>query len=197
MDIDTYMHEVRGRLGAAAHRRDQLRSTTLGPLGPIQEQIATATEKLRRIRDDLRVQKKQALHELAEKAKQRRAEASAEAARILEAADQEAKVLRRNVKEINDNERVQLSKQYTDLLREQTSGLEKEIFSLREQESTSLADLGDDLAEADGEYRGEYEKVVAERIITRKALETMGFQAPPPRRKQLDSAGNEQKAKAQ
>jgi DNA repair exonuclease SbcCD ATPase subunit len=197
MDIETYMHEVRGRLGAAAHRRDQLRSATLGPLGPIQEQIATATEKLRHVRDDLRAQKKQALHELAEKAKQRRAEASAEAARILEDADQEAKRLRRNVKELNENERAQASQQYTDLLYERTSGIEKEISSLREQESTSLADLGDDLAEADGEYRGEYEKILAERIITRKALETMGFQAPPPRRKQLDGAGNEQKAAAQ
>ncbi|MEE3755278.1 hypothetical protein [Mycobacterium intracellulare] len=193
MDIDTYMHKVRDRLAAAAHRRDEVRSATLGPLGPIQEQIATATEKLRNVREDVRAQKKQALHDLSEAAKQRRADASAQASQILAEADQRAKELRRRVKEQNETERDHLAAQYADLLRTQTEDLEGEIASLREQESAALADLGGDLADADDEYRDEYEKVVGERIITRKALETMGFQAPPPRRKQLDGAGNEQK----
>lgn len=193
MDIDTYMHKVRERLGSAARRRDEVRSATLGPLGPIQEQIATATEKLRTARDDIGAQKKQALRDLSDKAKQRRAEASAQAQQILAEADQRAKELRRSVKEQNEAEREQIAAQYADLLKSQTDDLEGEIAALREQEAAALADLGGDLADADGEYRDEYEKVVSERIITRKALETMGFQAPPPRRKQLDGAGNEQK----
>lgn len=194
MDIDSYMQQVRGRLGEAARRRDEIRSTTLGPLGPIQEQIATATDKLRHVRDDVRAQKQQALQDVAEAAKRRRAEASAEAARILEDADRQAKELRRNVKALIETERAQVSTQYADLLREQTRDLEGELAELRAQESTALAELGDELADADSEYRSEFDKVVGERIITRKALETMGFQAPPPRRKQLDNAGIEQKA---
>lgn len=194
MDIDSYMQQVRGRLGEAARRRDEIRSTTLGPLGPIQEQIATTTEKLRQARDDVRAQKQQALQDVSETAKRRRAEASAEATRILEEADRQAKELRRKVKTIIENERAQVSTQYADLLREQTRDLEGELAALRAQELTALAELGDELADADSEYRAEFEKIIGERIITRKALETMGFQAPPPRRKQLESAGTEQKA---
>lgn len=197
MDIEAYMHNVRGRLSAAASRRDEIRSATLGPLGPIQEQIAVTTDKLRTLREDIRSQKKTALDKLTETAKQRRAAASEEAARIIEEADRRAKELRRSVKAQNESERESLVKEYDDLLAAQTRDLEAEITSLREQEASALNELGDDLAEADGDYRSEYEKVVSERIITRKALENMGFEAPPPiRRKQSSSAADDKKAHA-
>lgn len=194
MDIEAYMHEVRDRLGAAVGRRDAIRSATLGPLGPIQDQITVATEKLRNVREDVKAQKTHALKQLAEESKQRRADASEQAAKILAEADAKAKELRRNAKELNENERLRVQQQYNGLLHDQTSELEAEIESLREQESAALAELGDDLANADSEYRDEYDKVLAERIVTRKALEKMGFEAPPVRRKQLSRAGAEQKA---
>ncbi|MBU8820967.1 hypothetical protein KL864_34470 [Mycolicibacterium goodii] len=193
MDIEAYMREVRDRLGAASGRRDELRSATLGPLGPIQEQIAEATQKLRSVREGVKAEKKQALQQLAAEARRRRADASEQAAKILAEADAKAKELRRNAKELNESERSRVLEQYNGLLRDRAVELENQISSLRETESAALAELGDDLADADNEYRDEYEKVLAERILTRKALETMGFDAPPTKRRQPKSAEAEQK----
>lgn len=184
MDVEAYMHAVRNRLGAAAARRNEIRSATLGPLGPIQERIATKSENLRTLREDLRSQKKAALDALTDQAQQRRAAASEEAARLIEEADRRAKELRRSVKEQNEVERAELAREYDERLVTKTRDLENELSELRTQEASALSELDDDLADADGDYRAEYEKVVGERIITRKALENMGFEAPPTKRKQ-------------
>ena len=194
MDVEAYMRAARTRLEAAATRRNEIRSATLGPLGPIQEQIATTSEKLRTLREDLRSQKKAALDSFTEEAQRRRAAASVEAARLIEEADRRAKELRRSVKAQNEDERAALAREYDERLATQTRDLEAELSALRAQEASALTELDDDLADADGDYRTEYEKVVGERIITRKALESMGFEAPPTKRKQ--PAANDQKVHA-
>lgn len=192
-DVEAYITKVRGRLGSAAEQRESIREATLAPLGPIQEEIATAQERLRQIRATLRAEKDRALSDLASEAQRRRTEASERAAKILEQADIEAKRVRREAKQLNDDERERVAKECDDKLAEQSRELEEQIAELQHKESEALTEFSGELDDADEKYRDEYEKVLGERILTRKALAGLGFTAPRHRKRPSETVSDELK----
>lgn len=186
MDIEAYMQDVRQRLTAAAERRHSVRSSTLGPLAPIQDRRREAETNLRELSAQIREQKEAALKQASIAGKERRRRASEEAARIYREADQQAKELRSTARTQNENERERIIAEYDARLAQESDRIRAMIESAAAQEAAALEELGNELDDAEGQYRAEYESVVSERIITRKALASMGFEAPPQRRQKVD-----------
>ena len=176
MDIDAYMHDVRTRLATVATRLNESRTAALGP---IHNKIAAATDELQQRRADLRQEKDAALSSLKEQAQQRRATASAEATRIMAEAKQRASQVRQDAKDGNEQDRQRVVDQYAQRLHTETGELEATIADLRRQESATRAEIGGELEESERQYSIEYDKVISEKLLTRKALANMGFSAPP------------------
>lgn len=199
MDIESYMRAVRDRLGEVSDRRDASRSLRAerhaAALGPIHQELAAAAEQLQQRRRQLRQEKHDALHALIEPARRSRETASAQAARILAEAKQRGQQLREQARADNEQQRQRVADEHDQRLHSHTRELEDKIAELRCQETTARAELGDELDDTERQYSIEYNKIIAERLLTRKALANMGFSAPPRQNNRAGASNGKKKGR--